>query len=73
MFSQNLPGFITSKLLDPLHGSVAQSTAVGTREGIGTNSGRKGRKVLQQPQLRLVYSVREETLKHKPTEINQAE
>lgn len=36
-------------------------------------SGRKDRKVLQQPQLRLVYSVSEQTLKHKPAEINQAE
>lgn len=73
MFSQYLPGFITTKILDPFHGLVAQSTTVGTKEGIGTNSGRKRRKVLQQPQLRLVYSVREERLKHKPAEIKQAE
>lgn len=35
--------------------------------------GRKGKNVLQQPQLRLVYSVCEQTLKYKPAEINQAE
>lgn len=35
--------------------------------------GRKCRKALQQLQLRLVYSVSEQTLKHKPAEINEAQ
>lgn len=38
MFSQYLSDFITTKLPDSSHGSVAQSTAVGTREGMGTNN-----------------------------------